>query len=610
VTALTTSGITYEVSVAFTTDLLSIPGAWTDISDFVRSVSTRRGRNHELGRMQAGEATLTLDNRDRRFDPTFTSSPYFPNVIPMRQIRIRATYLAVTYDVFYGFIEDWGQTWPSPAANAVGDAEISLHAVDAFKVLSLFDMKPYSSAVLEDEPVGYWRLRELTGTTALNEGSASTANGTYTNGPTLGVAGPLFGGLTATDFDGTNDFVTMGIPAAFNIIGSLTVEAWIRGDSFASEKTIIHAGDPYLFGVDSTAHLFFQNATALGSTRITATSTISTGAWHHVAATRDLETREVDLYVDGVLVKSATYPASVSNTTFDNLSVSVSAGSPFDGRIAQVAIYDRALTADRLLAHFASNFDTFPQEMSGAHISGVLDSVGWPGGKRAIDTGMSTIAEFGPEGSALDAIQQVAEDTEHGLIMASGDGTITFSDRSDAEKNVTAVATFGDSTGEMKYHDLELSYDDQDLWTEVVVAGADGTTVVASDAAAAVTYGTRSLSVSTKAALTNELSDQANGLLARYKAPAVRPRELVLFGTAGIPQQLGRVIGDRVTIKRRPPGGGTLTTDAIVEGISHDTKADGWLKTTFALAPADAVTFWILADATFGILDSTTRLGW
>lgn len=52
-------------------------------------IQIRRGRTHELSRFEAGQATVTLDDRDRRYDPTFTG-PYGANLVPMKQVRVVA----------------------------------------------------------------------------------------------------------------------------------------------------------------------------------------------------------------------------------------------------------------------------------------------------------------------------------------------------------------------------------------------------------------------------------------------------------------------------------------------------------------------------------------
>lgn len=100
---------------------------WTDITAYVQSFATRRGRNDALGRIEAGTAQLVLDNSDRRFDPTFAASPYYPNILPMKKIRISATYASTTYRLYTGFISGWPPDWPGGL-----DATTTIDCVDAF----------------------------------------------------------------------------------------------------------------------------------------------------------------------------------------------------------------------------------------------------------------------------------------------------------------------------------------------------------------------------------------------------------------------------------------------------------------------------------------------
>jgi len=44
---------------------------WTDVSSYVVSVDTNRGRSSELDSFQAGSCSVVLDNRTRLFDPEF-----------------------------------------------------------------------------------------------------------------------------------------------------------------------------------------------------------------------------------------------------------------------------------------------------------------------------------------------------------------------------------------------------------------------------------------------------------------------------------------------------------------------------------------------------------
>jgi hypothetical protein len=64
---------------------------WTDISPYVdmqAGVKITRGRQDEFSDIQPSKLTLTLDNRDGRFTPENTASPYYPNVVTGKRIRL------------------------------------------------------------------------------------------------------------------------------------------------------------------------------------------------------------------------------------------------------------------------------------------------------------------------------------------------------------------------------------------------------------------------------------------------------------------------------------------------------------------------------------------
>ena len=85
---------------------------WVDISSAVKSFSIRRGRSTDLDRTEAGTCTVVLDNRDRSFDPSYTSGPYYGYLTPMRWFRISATWNGTTYRLYTGFTNSWVNTWP------------------------------------------------------------------------------------------------------------------------------------------------------------------------------------------------------------------------------------------------------------------------------------------------------------------------------------------------------------------------------------------------------------------------------------------------------------------------------------------------------------------
>jgi hypothetical protein len=74
-----------------------------DVSDDVSSFSIARGKNRQLDRYGAGNATITLNNEDRKYDPLYADSPYNGQIIPRRQVRISTNGIRV----YTGSIDDW-----------------------------------------------------------------------------------------------------------------------------------------------------------------------------------------------------------------------------------------------------------------------------------------------------------------------------------------------------------------------------------------------------------------------------------------------------------------------------------------------------------------------
>ena len=128
------SDVNLRIDVAFGVNPLTIPTStqWTEIGDYVTDIGIARGRTHELDEIASGTLTLQLDNRDRRFDPTNTGSPYSPNVKPMVPIRVQAVHSGTTYALYSGFAEAWPQMWTE--AGLIQETQV--RAVDGFKLLS------------------------------------------------------------------------------------------------------------------------------------------------------------------------------------------------------------------------------------------------------------------------------------------------------------------------------------------------------------------------------------------------------------------------------------------------------------------------------------------
>jgi hypothetical protein len=99
----------------------------------------------------------------------------------------------------------------------------------------------YSSAVLADTPVGYWRMDDPIPATQLADSSGNANTGSYVNGPTLGITGGLFGDSdAAVSFDGTNDYATIPNSTSLNSPSTaLTLEAVVKPGTINGQYPIV-----------------------------------------------------------------------------------------------------------------------------------------------------------------------------------------------------------------------------------------------------------------------------------------------------------------------------------------------------------------------------------
>ena len=103
-----------------------------DISNVVDSINTKRGRNAQADQFQTGTLSLRIVDQNGDFNPMNISGPYYQLLTPMRKVQITATYGAVTYPIFSGFITSYSTSTPQ---SSVGDVVYTtIQAVDAFRL--------------------------------------------------------------------------------------------------------------------------------------------------------------------------------------------------------------------------------------------------------------------------------------------------------------------------------------------------------------------------------------------------------------------------------------------------------------------------------------------
>lgn len=104
-----------------------------EITDLVERVSIRRGRNRITSRFEAGTADVQLYDQNGDWNPVNPLSAYYPNLVPLRQIIIYATYLGVDYYLFSGYIQKYDTGFWRGQEDV---SRVTLRCVDGFRLLA------------------------------------------------------------------------------------------------------------------------------------------------------------------------------------------------------------------------------------------------------------------------------------------------------------------------------------------------------------------------------------------------------------------------------------------------------------------------------------------
>jgi hypothetical protein len=160
-----------------------------------------------------------------------------------------------------------------------------------------------------------------------------------------GITHPAQG---SAEFDGSSDYIQLDTPFSYT---NHTIAAWVYANDTASAKNIFNARDAYNDGyalyMDANESIFYRLGD--GSTLSTLSSNITNAnEWFFVVGTYNGSTQT--LYVDGSVATSISTSEVINNSTNATIgAVSYdTATAPMNGNLANVAIWNRALSSDEI----------------------------------------------------------------------------------------------------------------------------------------------------------------------------------------------------------------------------------------------------------------------
>jgi|GEM_PF-2258215 len=231
----------------------------------------------------------------------------------------------------------------------------------------------YSTAVLADSPVAYWRLGEASsGNTAINLGTlGAAANGTYTAGASVGVASLIRSesGNTAFNVLGSERMVTANVEKFAGGTG-YTAEYWIKLNATPGACCYSALSDG-----ESNGDFFMMNyilgpnqgtpgavrphfGTTGNTVSINSASPLVAGEAAHVVTTWDQTSGVAAIYMNGKLINSQIVgtngPGAATST--NPFFVGRDGRGGIDGSnmvVDDPAFYNKALTLDQVRTHYS-----------------------------------------------------------------------------------------------------------------------------------------------------------------------------------------------------------------------------------------------------------------
>ena len=613
---------TVRVRIGFTDGPYVVAPTWTDVTSYVRNIQTSRGRTDDWQNFDSGNATVVLDNRDRRYDPTYAAGPYYGNLLPRRQIRIDATTDSVTYyNIFVGFIDGW----PVNLTNAGFDSTVTINCYDALGLLAQ-DKCPddwSDSYILSLSPTNYWKLDDT-----INPANIPTTAGTLSN-LQLKNYGSNTAGLVASLVSTPTqnvDSLARGIPSKtvtwpistdYRVTtttgytsgaGSLWFTANDSSGTFYLEG---NTSNKYLrIGYDAgVPNLFIQFSGEAGTGTVTArrgtySVRLAPGTAHHVAFSWTGTTYSdfaITILLDGVLI----------TPTFVNLAGQ--SGPPTEiqltGGKQQVATWSGSTLTETQLRTIYQLGNNVLTESTSARFDRIRAQT--PFSASLCDTPVSpagTVADLTPGGAFIKAELQLTADSEGGELYVNKSGRIVMTSRTYFEtgNSLTNQATFG--VGGVPIG-TEMSYywSAENIRNTLEIGWAGDASYAVSDTDSVNTYGVCQDSYDTSLSTLADVTDLGSYLVGYGKLPRLVMSAVEVNQALSAAQWvtvLGLELLDRITVVVDEPVGSDLSQKQLIQQIEHDITPGDWR--TRILGSSRWSSYFILDTST---LDGTDLLG-
>lgn len=487
-----------------------------------------------------------------------------------------------------------------------------------------------------------------TGTPMNIPGDSGGAGVTFSPPATLAGQGAIIASLNNT----------IAFPAVVGSSGySATLAAWVIATIRPSEPMAViwtvpssyASVQPPFLGISDTGQIYASVGGTLDGAfnsflYHTDGPVVTDGQPHFLVMTvaQDATNTTMRAYVDGVQVNAGfvVTNASIGGTLLASITgKQVQVGGFFaftafenqlQGSVAHAALWNRALSQVNITDLWNAG-QGYAGILSGNQVAQHLVTYGKYAGATRISNGSSVMGAPTYTGT-IDLLTDTRNTTvaELGNVWAAPDGAVVYEGRQDRYLRTASLYTLGQNVtgGHIPFDEsVEFDTDPQYIYVNVQYQRNGGSNAVGGSVtdvqAAALRFFYPPFAASADLLYDATAQDLANWIFYTHNGAVQRVASITISPASNPslwPFALGLEIGQRVTCSMSAPAanngaGITFVADFFVEQISHDNiDADtgAWDMTLWmspiATGTQQSAQPWILGDATWGVLDSTTKL--
>ena len=570
------------VSIAFNDGPYVASPTWTDVSSYVRSLSTDRSRDDDWGNF-TGSASVALDNRSRIFDPFYTSGTYYGKLLPRRQIKIEASYGGTTDPVFRGYIDGWPPTWTDSGF----DSTVTLQCYDALSLLSQVQLpadwsKKYILSLSPrhyypcDDPIVPYGSNVMTDLGTVPRNLALNANSWASQQLAVGLVDSSLGGYGTAALDYIATSYTVAKP--FTTQGMFSVSFWCIPDVQFS-TTIAYgmvSGWLWSVGFDNNKFSLLIQKPGAGITNSysweTNTQRISPSEPIHFAASVSAF-NSAQLFINGV-DRTGAYSTGIATIgdTYNDYTVVV------QGPIQQIIVWDTYVAGyqyQEIIKYSLANFG----ETTAARISRIIAETPFPA-SLVNAAGTQSIGEITDGAPYAGPELQVTAQTEGAPLYVNRNGQIrqeSLYGQFTGTKFYNSQTTYGVG-GSALQDNMSISYDAASMRNALNVSMSQGAVVKTTGTVSTAIYGESSQDWTTYAPTYAQALLVGNVLVGfgQYVYPGFDDFEVVLSGSNNWSATLGLDLLNRVTVNLQPPTGNVITQDLQISSIKHTVVPGQW----------------------------------